>query len=101
MEAPKREFPLDANGYKLYEEIGEGVSASVHRALYISLNEIVVIKVLDLEKCNNDFVSSSLFQNVFNVWFIKVFFDVSRFSHILYMYIVLPKSLLRFRVIHT
>ncbi|PWA67272.1 protein kinase superfamily protein [Artemisia annua] len=55
MEAPKRVFPLDANGYKLYEEIGEGVSASVHRALCIPLNEIVAIKVLDLEKCNNDF----------------------------------------------
>ncbi|KAH0984744.1 hypothetical protein GBA52_011921 [Prunus armeniaca] len=40
--------------YKLYEEVGEGVSASVYRALCIPLNEIVAIKVLDLEKCNND-----------------------------------------------
>nr|GFA48002.1 serine/threonine-protein kinase BLUS1-like [Tanacetum cinerariifolium] len=55
MEAPKKEFPLDANDYKLYEEIGEGVSAAVHRALCIPLNQIVAIKVLDLEKCNNDF----------------------------------------------
>ncbi|KAI3500871.1 hypothetical protein L1887_36698 [Cichorium endivia] len=54
MEAPKKKFPLDAKDYKLYEEIGEGVSASVYRALCIPLNETVAIKVLDLEKCNND-----------------------------------------------
>ncbi|XP_048433815.1 serine/threonine-protein kinase BLUS1 isoform X2 [Pyrus x bretschneideri] len=52
-ESNKR-FPLDAKDYKLYEEVGEGVSASVYRALCIPLNEIVAIKVLDLEKCNND-----------------------------------------------
>ncbi|KAM1075895.1 hypothetical protein ACFX2I_023372 [Malus domestica] len=52
-ESEKR-FPLDAKEYKLYEEVGEGVSASVYRALCIPLNEIVAIKVLDLEKCNND-----------------------------------------------
>ncbi|ONI19590.1 hypothetical protein PRUPE_3G286000 [Prunus persica] len=49
-----KRFPLDAKDYKLYEEVGEGVSASVYRALCIPLNEIVAIKVLDLEKCNND-----------------------------------------------
>ncbi|KAK4477385.1 hypothetical protein RD792_016606, partial [Penstemon davidsonii] len=37
------------------EEVGEGVSATVYRALCIPLNEVVAIKVLDLEKCNNDF----------------------------------------------
>lgn len=56
MEATKKKFPLDAKEYKLYEEIGEGVSASVYRALCVPLNEIVAIKVLDLEKCNNDLV---------------------------------------------
>ncbi|KAM0000795.1 putative protein kinase STE-STE20-Fray family [Helianthus debilis subsp. tardiflorus] len=50
----KRKFPVDAKDYKLYEEVGEGVSASVYRALCIPLNEIVAIKVLDLERCNND-----------------------------------------------
>ncbi|KAM5581661.1 serine/threonine-protein kinase BLUS1 [Rosa sericea] len=50
----EKRFPLDAKEYKLYEEVGEGVSASVYRALCIPLNEIVAIKVLDLEKCNND-----------------------------------------------
>ncbi|XP_062106858.1 serine/threonine-protein kinase BLUS1 [Humulus lupulus] len=50
----EKRFPLDANDYKLYEEVGEGVSASVYRALCVPLNETVAIKVLDLEKCNND-----------------------------------------------
>ncbi|XP_031265253.1 serine/threonine-protein kinase BLUS1 isoform X2 [Pistacia vera] len=49
-----KRFPLNAKDYKLYEEVGEGVSAIVYRALCIPLNEIVAIKVLDLEKCNND-----------------------------------------------
>ncbi|KAI3866060.1 hypothetical protein MKX03_025895 [Papaver bracteatum] len=50
----EKKFPLDAKDYKLYEEVGDGVSATVYRALCIPLNEIVAIKVLDLEKCNND-----------------------------------------------
>lgn len=50
----EKKFPLDAKDYKLYEEVGEGVSATVHRALCVPLNEIVAIKVLDLERCNND-----------------------------------------------
>ncbi|XP_058752153.1 serine/threonine-protein kinase BLUS1 isoform X2 [Vicia villosa] len=50
----EKRYPLGAVNYKLYEEVGEGVSASVFRALCIPLNEIVAIKVLDLEKCNND-----------------------------------------------
>ncbi|KAG8384832.1 hypothetical protein BUALT_Bualt04G0159300 [Buddleja alternifolia] len=52
--ASERKYPLTANDYKLYEEVGEGVSATVYRALCVPLNEIVAIKVLDLEKCNND-----------------------------------------------
>ncbi|KAL0461688.1 UNVERIFIED_CONTAM: Serine/threonine-protein kinase fray2, partial [Sesamum latifolium] len=44
----------NAEDYELYEEVGEGVSATVYRALCVPLNEIVAIKVLDLEKCNND-----------------------------------------------
>ncbi|XP_073103390.1 serine/threonine-protein kinase BLUS1 isoform X1 [Elaeis guineensis] len=50
----EKRFPTNPRDYKLYEEVGEGVSASVYRALCIPLNEIVAIKVLDLEKCNND-----------------------------------------------
>ncbi|KAK1423278.1 hypothetical protein QVD17_18576 [Tagetes erecta] len=54
MEVPKQKLPVNADDYKLYEEVGEGVSASVYRALCVPLNMIVAIKVLDLEKCNND-----------------------------------------------
>ncbi|KAL3833155.1 hypothetical protein ACJIZ3_007891 [Penstemon smallii] len=53
-QASEKKFPLTAKDYKLYEEIGEGVSATVFRALCVPLNEVVAIKVLDLEKCNND-----------------------------------------------
>lgn len=63
MDSQESEKRLSTNpqDYKLYEEIGEGVSATVYRALYIPLNEIVAIKVLDLEKCNNDLVLSLCF----------------------------------------
>ncbi|KAB2002567.1 hypothetical protein ES319_D11G074600v1 [Gossypium barbadense] len=50
----EKRYPVNPKDYKLYEEIGEGVSATVYRALCIPLNEIVAIKVLDLEKCNSD-----------------------------------------------
>lgn len=55
---PEKRFSTNPKDYKLYEEIGEGVSATVYRALCVPLNEIVAIKVLDLEKCNNDLVPS-------------------------------------------
>ncbi|KAM5566792.1 serine/threonine-protein kinase BLUS1 [Rosa sericea] len=50
----KKNFPLNHKDYTLYEEVGQGVSATVYRALCIPLDEIVAIKVIDLEKCNND-----------------------------------------------
>ena len=53
-----KKFPVKPEDYKMYEEVGQGVSASVYRALCIPLNEIVAIKVLDLEKCNSDLVRS-------------------------------------------
>jgi serine/threonine-protein kinase OSR1/STK39 len=56
----EKRFPLNAKDYKLYEEVGEGVSATVYRALCVPLNEIIAIKVLDLEKCNNDLVKANL-----------------------------------------
>ncbi|XP_010551903.1 PREDICTED: serine/threonine-protein kinase BLUS1-like [Tarenaya hassleriana] len=49
-----KRFPLNAKEYKLFEEVGDGVSATVYRALCIPLKETVAIKVLDLEKCNSD-----------------------------------------------
>ena len=60
----EKKFPLDAKDYKLHEEIGDGVSATVYRALCIPLNEVVPIKVLDLEKCNNDLVRSLIHSHV-------------------------------------
>ncbi|XP_042498076.1 serine/threonine-protein kinase 4 homolog A isoform X2 [Macadamia integrifolia] len=50
----EKRYPVNAKDYKLYEDVGDGVSATVYRALCIPFNEIVAIKVLDLEKCNND-----------------------------------------------
>ncbi|KAB5521102.1 hypothetical protein DKX38_025421 [Salix brachista] len=50
----EKRYPVSAKDYKLYEEIGEGVSATVYRALCVPFNQMVAIKVLDLEKCNND-----------------------------------------------
>jgi len=54
----KRSYPLVATEYKLYEEVGQGVSATVYRAHCVTYNEIVAIKSLDLEKCNSNLVSS-------------------------------------------
>lgn len=58
----EKKFPLNSEDYKLYEEVGQGVSASVYRALCIPFNEIVGIKILDLEKYNSDLVCSLFFQ---------------------------------------
>lgn len=63
---PSRRFPTNPNEYKLCEEIGEGVSATVYRALCVPVDIMVAIKVLDLEKCNNDLVSYVLCQISFN-----------------------------------
>ena len=42
--------------YELYEEIGQGVSAIVYRALCKPLDEVVAVKVLDFERTNSDLV---------------------------------------------
>ncbi|XP_024008363.1 serine/threonine-protein kinase OSR1 [Eutrema salsugineum] len=49
-----KRYPLYAKDYELFEEVGEGVSATVYRARCIALNENVAIKIMDLEKCRND-----------------------------------------------
>ncbi|KAL2554855.1 Protein kinase superfamily protein [Forsythia ovata] len=54
MEKEKKKYPIGAEHYTLYEEVGTGVSASVHRALCNPLNEIVAIKILDFERDNCD-----------------------------------------------
>jgi len=58
-EKEKKKYPIGAEHYQLYEEIGQGVSASVHRALCVSFNEIVAIKILDFERDNCDLVPFS------------------------------------------
>lgn len=50
----EKKYPALSSDYKLYEEVGQGVSANVYRALCIPFNEIVAVKVLDLEKCNSN-----------------------------------------------
>ncbi|XP_041994871.1 serine/threonine-protein kinase BLUS1-like isoform X2 [Salvia splendens] len=55
MEKERKKYPIGAEHYTLIEEVGTGVSASVHRALCKSLdNEIVAIKILDFERTNCD-----------------------------------------------
>nr|GLL35261.1 serine/threonine-protein kinase BLUS1-like isoform X1 [Ipomoea trifida]GMD30572.1 serine/threonine-protein kinase BLUS1-like [Ipomoea batatas] len=49
-----KKYPIGPENYVLYEEIGQGVSASVHRALCEPLNEVVAIKILDFERDNCD-----------------------------------------------
>uniref|UniRef100_A0A7I4C9B2 Protein kinase domain-containing protein n=1 Tax=Physcomitrium patens TaxID=3218 RepID=A0A7I4C9B2_PHYPA len=50
----KRKYPYGASDYKLFEEVGQGVTATVYRAHCIPYNETVAIKSLDLEKCNTN-----------------------------------------------
>lgn len=54
----KKKYPVGAEHYELYEEIGQGVSASVFRAMCIPNKEIVAVKVLDFERSNSDLVNS-------------------------------------------
>ncbi|PIA40555.1 hypothetical protein AQUCO_02500337v1 [Aquilegia coerulea] len=60
----EKSFPLNSKDYEVYEEVGEGVSATVFRALCIPLNTVVAVKVLDLEKCNSDSVLASIRREV-------------------------------------
>ncbi|KAG6787816.1 hypothetical protein POTOM_003861 [Populus tomentosa] len=50
----KKKYPIGSENYLLYEEVGQGVSASVHRALCVPFDEIVAIKILDFERDNAD-----------------------------------------------
>ncbi|XP_076901259.1 uncharacterized protein LOC143555622 isoform X2 [Bidens hawaiensis] len=50
----KKKYPVGADHYELYEEVGQGVSASVFRSVCLPNNEIVAIKILDFERGNSD-----------------------------------------------
>jgi serine/threonine-protein kinase OSR1/STK39 len=52
----KRKYPIRWEDYELYEEVGQGVSAIVYRALCKTFDEIVAVKVLDFERTNSDLV---------------------------------------------
>ncbi|KAK7316506.1 hypothetical protein RJT34_00016 [Clitoria ternatea] len=45
-------FSANPADYKLLEEVGYGATATVYRAIYLPLNQLVAVKCLDLERCN-------------------------------------------------
>ncbi|XWS10882.1 hypothetical protein CRYUN_Cryun38cG0036200 [Craigia yunnanensis] len=46
-------YSANPSDYRLLEEIGNGASATVYRAIYLPSNNIVAVKCLDLDRCNN------------------------------------------------
>ncbi|XAR70122.1 Non-specific serine/threonine protein kinase [Bertholletia excelsa] len=49
-----KSYSANRDHYKLLEEVGHGASATVHRAIYLPLNEVVAVKCLDLDRCNSN-----------------------------------------------
>ncbi|KAI9108437.1 hypothetical protein K1719_020628 [Acacia pycnantha] len=47
-------YSANPSDYKLLEEVGFGASATVYRAIYIPLNELVAVKCLDLDRINSN-----------------------------------------------
>ncbi|THU47126.1 hypothetical protein C4D60_Mb09t12240 [Musa balbisiana] len=50
----RKKYPIRAEDYQLFEVVGQGVSASVYRALCAPLDEVVAIKIVDFERNNSD-----------------------------------------------
>ncbi|KAL9669006.1 hypothetical protein QQ045_006547 [Rhodiola kirilowii] len=50
----QRVYSTNASEYKLLEEIGHGATATVFRAIYLPLNDVVAVKCLDLDRCNSN-----------------------------------------------
>ncbi|GLJ43671.1 hypothetical protein SUGI_1513940 [Cryptomeria japonica] len=46
--------------YKLLEEVGYGESVTMYRAIFLPFNEVVVVKCLDLDRCNSNLVGDFL-----------------------------------------
>lgn len=61
----RRKYPIHMEDYELYEEIGQGVSAIVYRALCKPLDEIVAVKVVDFERTNSDLVRAPPHHSLF------------------------------------
>ncbi|KAJ6988626.1 serine/threonine-protein kinase BLUS1 [Populus alba x Populus x berolinensis] len=52
------QYPLDSNAYKILDEIGVGVSATVYKAICVPKNSsLVAIKCIDLDQSRADFDS--------------------------------------------
>lgn len=56
MAGGQRSYTANPEDYKLLEEVGYGASATVYRAIYAPLNEVVAVKCLDLDRCNSNLV---------------------------------------------
>ncbi|KAF5460498.1 hypothetical protein F2P56_020362 [Juglans regia] len=50
----QRTYSANPSDYKLLEEVGYGATATVYRAIYLPLNEVVAVKCLDLDRCNSN-----------------------------------------------
>ncbi|KAE9585921.1 hypothetical protein Lal_00009913 [Lupinus albus] len=53
--AKRVQYPLDPSSYKILDEIGAGVSAIVYKAICVSMNSLVAIKSIDLDRSRPDF----------------------------------------------
>ncbi|KHG19431.1 Serine/threonine-protein kinase MHK [Gossypium arboreum] len=49
-----RSYSANPSDYKLLEEVGYGANATVYRAIILPTNNIVAVKCLDLDRCNNN-----------------------------------------------
>ncbi|KAH7435045.1 hypothetical protein KP509_06G046700 [Ceratopteris richardii] len=52
-QSERKKYPVISSMYTLMEEVGQGASAVVYKAKCIPFNEIVAVKVLDMDRCNN------------------------------------------------
>ncbi|CAN6481116.1 unnamed protein product [Victoria cruziana] len=50
----RKSYPASPTDYQLMEEVGDGASATVYRAICIPFNEVVAVKCLDLDRCNSN-----------------------------------------------
>ncbi|KAK4400250.1 Germinal center kinase [Sesamum angolense] len=55
-----RNYSANPDDYKLLEEVGYGASATVYRAIYLPVNEVVAVKCLDLDRCNSNLFEDDL-----------------------------------------
>lgn len=56
MASSQKSYSVNPDDYKLLEEVGYGASATVYRAIYLPLNDVIAVKCLDLDRCNSNLV---------------------------------------------